>query len=336
MPVMWQMIMNASFSVAKVCLTGVLSRTLHNSLTIFMHAACCRSLKNHSDNCSTPGRSGSNPIVKEKHTPGSHLRGLCTLKALELTLGTFNCSKWSQRTMVETRWRVFNLIKVIRGEFQEKAIVSGKTNSKARRIQIICSRKVEYTGEVVFEWASVVAQTLKNLPAMQETLVPSWDQEYPLEKGIVTLQYSCLENSMDRGDRRATVHRVTKSWTWQSNFFIFKLLIKSKLYKAGQTRLIWFCALAISIRRASFALWIPENTRGMGVDDRTSTISLSSLDHYQNEWASQTMIKCLTFTKSKIIRFGCSLRSHLHHFSFTDFFLAWIKICTLDWGFGGA
>ena len=28
------------------------------------------------------------------------------------------------------------------------------------------------------------------------------------------LQYSCLENPMDRGAWRATVHRVTKSWTW--------------------------------------------------------------------------------------------------------------------------
>ena len=27
------------------------------------------------------------------------------------------------------------------------------------------------------------------------------------------LQYSCLENSMDRGAWWATVHRVTKSWT---------------------------------------------------------------------------------------------------------------------------
>ena len=28
-----------------------------------------------------------------------------------------------------------------------------------------------------------------------------------------TLQYSCLENPMDRGAWRATVHGVTKSWT---------------------------------------------------------------------------------------------------------------------------
>ena len=27
------------------------------------------------------------------------------------------------------------------------------------------------------------------------------------------LQYSCLENPMDRGAWRATVHRVAKSWT---------------------------------------------------------------------------------------------------------------------------
>ena len=27
------------------------------------------------------------------------------------------------------------------------------------------------------------------------------------------LQYSCLENSMDRGAWQATVHRVAKSWT---------------------------------------------------------------------------------------------------------------------------
>jgi len=32
------------------------------------------------------------------------------------------------------------------------------------------------------------------------------------------LQYSCLENSMDRGAWRAAVHGVTKSWTWLSNW----------------------------------------------------------------------------------------------------------------------
>ena len=34
--------------------------------------------------------------------------------------------------------------------------------------------------------ASLVAQTVKNLPAMQETQVPSLSQEDPLEKGMAT------------------------------------------------------------------------------------------------------------------------------------------------------
>ena len=35
-------------------------------------------------------------------------------------------------------------------------------------------------------WASLVAQLVKNLPAMWETWVPSLDQEDPLEKGKAT------------------------------------------------------------------------------------------------------------------------------------------------------
>ena len=35
-----------------------------------------------------------------------------------------------------------------------------------------------------------------------------------------SLQYSGLENSMDRGDWWATVHEVAKSQTWLSNFHV--------------------------------------------------------------------------------------------------------------------
>ena len=37
---------------------------------------------------------------------------------------------------------------------------------------------------------------------------------YPGEGIGYPLQYSCPENSMDREAWRATVHGVTKSWTW--------------------------------------------------------------------------------------------------------------------------
>ena len=44
--------------------------------------------------------------------------------------------------------------------------------------------------------------------------VQSLGCEDPLEKGMASpRQYSCLENPMDRGAWRATVHRVAQSQT---------------------------------------------------------------------------------------------------------------------------
>ena len=136
-----------------------------------------------------------------------------------------------------------------------------------------------YPGEGIsyplqYSWASVVAQLVKNPPAMRETWVWSLRWEDPLEKGMAThssipvqripmeeepgglqsirsqrdmteqltiyfltkswiieylylisdgegngnpLQYSCLENPMDRGTCQAMVLGVTKPWTWLSN-----------------------------------------------------------------------------------------------------------------------
>ena len=53
---------------------------------------------------------------------------------------------------------------------------------------------------------------------MQEMQVQSLDWEDPLEKEIATqLQYSCLENPMDRGAWRATVRGVAKRQTGLSD-----------------------------------------------------------------------------------------------------------------------
>ena len=53
---------------------------------------------------------------------------------------------------------------------------------------------------------------VKNLPA-REMWVQSLVQEDPLGGGKSNpLQYSCLENSMNRGASWATVHGVAKSW----------------------------------------------------------------------------------------------------------------------------
>ena len=61
---------------------------------------------------------------------------------------------------------------------------------------------------------SLVADMINSLPAVQETRVRSLGQEDPLEEGIGNpLQYSCLENLMDRGVWQAIIHRITQSWT---------------------------------------------------------------------------------------------------------------------------
>ena len=60
----------------------------------------------------------------------------------------------------------------------------------------------------------MVAQMVKNLPAMQETWIQSLGGEDPSRVGNGNpLQYSCLENPMDRGAWLATVHGIPKSWT---------------------------------------------------------------------------------------------------------------------------
>ena len=57
-----------------------------------------------------------------------------------------------------------------------------------------------------------MAQTVKSLPEMQETQVQSLGQEDSPGAGNGNpLQYSCLENPMDRGAWQATVHGVAKS-----------------------------------------------------------------------------------------------------------------------------
>ena len=63
-------------------------------------------------------------------------------------------------------------------------------------------------------WACLVAQLVKNPPAMQETPVRFLGREDSLEKGTAT--HSSVPTwriPMDRGAWWTTVHGVTRSWT---------------------------------------------------------------------------------------------------------------------------
>ena len=63
-------------------------------------------------------------------------------------------------------------------------------------------------------WTSLVAQLVKNLPAMWETWVLSLDWEDPLEESMTThSSILAWRIPMDGGAWRATVHGATKGQT---------------------------------------------------------------------------------------------------------------------------
>ena len=69
---------------------------------------------------------------------------------------------------------------------------------------------------ICFFWTSQVVQVVKNPPATAEDirdvgLIPGLGRSPGGGHGN-PLQYSCLENPMDRGVWQDTIHRVTKSW----------------------------------------------------------------------------------------------------------------------------
>ena len=69
-----------------------------------------------------------------------------------------------------------------------------------------------------YSWASQVAQTVKNLPAMQEIWVQSLGWEDSLEEGMAThSSILAWRIPMYRGAWQATVHGITKSQKQLSN-----------------------------------------------------------------------------------------------------------------------
>ena len=80
--------------------------------------------------------------------------------------------------------------------------------------------------------ASLIAQSVRNLPARQEIQVRFLGQE---EGNGNPLQYSCLENPMDRGSWQATVHAVAKEldMTLQLNNSILLRVVVKRLSSSG-------------------------------------------------------------------------------------------------------
>ena len=86
-------------------------------------------------------------------------------------------------------------------------------------------------------WVSLVAQMVKNPPAVQETvdlgLIPE-SRKSPGEGNDNQLQYSCLDNSMDRGAWQFTqsrrLQRIRHEWVTNPFTFMFAHLITFSAY----------------------------------------------------------------------------------------------------------
>ena len=102
----------------------------------------------------------------------------------------------------------------------------------------------------------------KNLPANAGDLglIPGPGRS-PGEGIGFPLQYSCLENSMDRGVWWAIVHGVAKSWTWLKNTFtwyIYYLYNKKKIIKIMQNLYDYQMAFSwlLTCECAHYSIWL--------------------------------------------------------------------------------
>ena len=87
----------------------------------------------------------------------------------------------------------------------------GETPVQLLGLEVPPGEGVDYP--LQYSWASLVAQMVKNLPAMRETSVQSLDWEDPLEEGIAThSSILAWRIPTDRGAWQVTVHGVAKSW----------------------------------------------------------------------------------------------------------------------------
>ena len=118
--------------------------------------------------------------------------------------------------------------------------------------------------------ASLVAQLVKNLPAMREIRVQSLGWKDPLEGKGYPLQYSGLENSMD-----CIVHGVAKSQTWLSDCHFQQLYVESD----PQCDRIWRWGLWRSLGHEGRSLMNEISTLGRG--HRASWLSFS---HMRTQW----------------------------------------------------
>ena len=121
--------------------------------------------------------------------------------------GTYGNSIFNLRTLLTVcTFLVVQLVKNSACNAGDPGSITGLGRSPGERIGY----------PLQYSWASLVAQLVKNPPVMWETWVQSLGWDYPLEEGMAThSSVLAWRIPMEKEAWQATVHRVTKSRTWQ-------------------------------------------------------------------------------------------------------------------------
>ena len=98
----------------------------------------------------------------------------------------------------------------------------------SQRVRHDWATELNWTELNILFWASLMVQMGKKSVCSARDLgwIPGLGR-FPGEGDGYPLQYSCLQNSMDKGDWWAIVHGVTKSWTQLSNQHSRSIIIPS-------------------------------------------------------------------------------------------------------------
>ena len=101
----------------------------------------------------------------------------------------------------------------------------------------------------------------------------SWVGKICWEGNGYPLQYSCLENSVDRGAWQATVHGVPKSWTWLNDFhFHFSVENNTAVSFKNEHRIVIWSS-------SSTSGWTPKGSESKDMNRCLCTHVLSNIIH---------------------------------------------------------
>ena len=121
------------------------------------------------------------------------------------TLGSALVHREAKPSVIDFRWAPPRIPKGYRGSRHRLFTIHTRSWRRSMPTSFKSKRKLP-----------LVAQSVKNLPAMQETWVRFLGRS-PGDGNSNPLQYSCLENPMDRGAWQDYSPWGHKSWTWLSD-----------------------------------------------------------------------------------------------------------------------